>query len=314
MAILRDAVNPNLVQTLEGVPAFVHGGPFANIAHGCNSVIATKLALSCAEYAVTEAGFAFDLGAEKFMDIKCRCSGLAPDAIVLVATIRALKMYGGMDKKQLDTPDAAAVRRGLPNLEAHIESARRFGRPVTVAINLFAATDTAEEIAVVQELCAQMGVNCAVANVFEKGGEGAKELAQTVVQSMQEHTSAFHPLYELDIPVEERMRIIATSIYGAKDVVLTRAAQKKLALLDKNGLTVLPVCMAKTQNSLSDDPSLIGRPAGFTITVRDFEIANGAGFLVALCGDIMRMPALPKVPAATAIRVDAAGRISGMKG
>lgn len=314
LAILRDAVNPNLVQTLEGVPAFVHGGPFANIAHGCNSVIATKLALSCAEYAVTEAGFAFDLGAEKFMDIKCRCSGLAPDAIVLVATIRALKMHGGMDKKQLDTPDAAAVRRGLPNLEAHIESARRFGRPVTVAINLFAATDTAEEIAVVQELCAQMGVNCAVANVFEKGGEGAKELAQTVVQSMQEHTSAFHPLYELDIPVEERMRIIATSIYGAKDVVLTRAAQKKLALLDKNGLTVLPVCMAKTQNSLSDDPSLIGRPAGFTITVRDFEIANGAGFLVALCGDIMRMPALPKVPAATAIRVDAAGRISGMKG
>lgn len=314
LAILRDAVNPNLVQTLEGVPAFVHGGPFANIAHGCNSVIATKLALSCAEYAVTEAGFAFDLGAEKFMDIKCRCSGLAPDAIVLVATIRALKMHGGMDKKQLDTPDAAAVRRGLPNLEAHIESARRFGRPVTVAINLFAATDTAEEIAVVQELCAQMGVNCAVANVFEKGGEGAKELAQTVVQSMQEHTSAFHPLYELDIPVEERMRIIATSIYGAKDVVLTRAAQKKLALLDKNGLTALPVCMAKTQNSLSDDPSLIGRPTGFTITVRDFEIANGAGFLVALCGDIMRMPALPKVPAATAIRVDAAGRISGMKG
>lgn len=314
LAILRDAVNPNLVQTLEGVPAFVHGGPFANIAHGCNSVIATKLALSCAEYAVTEAGFAFDLGAEKFMDIKCRCSGLAPDAIVLVATIRALKMHGGMDKKQLDTPDAAAVRRGLPNLEAHIESARRFGRPVTVAINLFAATDTAEEIAVVQELCAQMGVNCAVANVFEKGGEGAKELAQTVVQSMQEHTSTFHPLYELDIPVEERMRIIATSIYGAKDVVLTRAAQKKLALLDKNGLTALPVCMAKTQNSLSDDPSLIGRPAGFTITVRDFEIANGAGFLVALCGDIMRMPALPKVPAATAIRVDAAGRISGMKG
>lgn len=314
LAILRDAVNPNLVQTLEGVPAFVHGGPFANIAHGCNSVIATKLALSCAEYAVTEAGFAFDLGAEKFMDIKCRCSGLAPDAIVLVATIRALKMHGGMDKKQLDTPDAAAVRRGLPNLEAHIESARRFGRPVTVAINLFAATDTAEEIAVVQELCAQMGVNCAVANVFEKGGEGAKELAQTVVQSMQEHTSTFHPLYELDIPVEERMRIIATSIYGAKDVVLTRAAQKKLALLDKNGLTALPVCMAKTQNSLSDDPSLIGRPTGFTITVRDFEIANGAGFLVALCGDIMRMPALPKVPAATAIRVDAAGRISGMKG
>ena len=314
LAILRDAVNPNLVQSLEGVPAFVHGGPFANIAHGCNSVVATKLALSCADYAVTEAGFAFDLGAEKFMDIKCRCSGLAPDAIVLVATIRALKMHGGTDKKQLDVPDASAVLRGLPNLQAHIESARRFGRPITVAVNLFAATDTAAEIAAVQEFCAQMGVNCAVADVFGRGGKGAEELAQTVVQSLQEPTPSFRPLYELDIPVEERMRTIATAIYGAKDIALTRTAQKKLALLEKNGLTSLPICMAKTQNSLSDDPSLIGRPTGFTITVRDFEIANGAGFLVALCGDIMRMPALPKVPAATAIRIDAQGNISGMKG
>ena len=314
LAILRDAVNPNLVQSLEGVPAFVHGGPFANIAHGCNSVVATKLALSCADYAVTEAGFAFDLGAEKFMDIKCRCSGLAPDAIVLVATIRALKMHGGTDKKQLDVPDVSAVRRGLPNLQAHIESARRFGRPITVAVNLFAATDTAAEIAAVQEFCAQMGVNCAVADVFGRGGKGAEELAQTVVQSLQEPAPAFRPLYELDIPVEERMRTIATAIYGAKDIALTRTAQKKLALLEKNGLTSLPICMAKTQNSLSDDPSLIGRPTGFTITVRDFEIANGAGFLVALCGDIMRMPALPKVPAATAIRIDAQGNISGMKG
>ena len=314
LAILRDAVNPNLVQSLEGVPAFVHGGPFANIAHGCNSVVATKLALSCADYAVTEAGFAFDLGAEKFMDIKCRCSGLAPDAIVLVATIRALKMHGGTDKKQLDVPDASAVLRGLPNLQAHIESARRFGRPITVAVNLFAATDTAAEIAAVQEFCAQMGVNCAVADVFGRGGKGAEELAQTVVQSLQEPTPSFRPLYELDITVEERMRTIATAIYGAKDIALTRTAQKKLALLEKNGLTSLPICMAKTQNSLSDDPSLIGRPTGFTITVRDFEIANGAGFLVALCGDIMRMPALPKVPAATAIRIDAQGNISGMKG
>lgn len=314
LAILRDAVNPNLVQSLEGVPAFVHGGPFANIAHGCNSVVATKLALSCADYAVTEAGFAFDLGAEKFMDIKCRCSGLAPDAIVLVATIRALKMHGGTDKKQLDVPDVSAVRRGLPNLQAHIESARRFGRPITVAVNLFAATDTAAEIAAVQEFCAQMGVNCAVADVFGRGGKGAEELAQTVVQSLQEPTPSFRPLYELDIPVEERMRTIATAIYGAKDIALTRTAQKKLALLEKNGLTSLPICMAKTQNSLSDDPSLIGRPTGFTITIRDFEIANGAGFLVALCGDIMRMPALPKVPAATAIRIDAQGNISGMKG
>ena len=314
LAVLRDAVNPNLVQSLEGVPAFVHGGPFANIAHGCNSVVATKLALSCADYAVTEAGFAFDLGAEKFMDIKCRCSGLVPDAIVLVATIRALKMHGGTDKKQLDVPDVSAVRRGLPNLQAHIESARRFGRPITVAVNLFAATDTAAEIAAVQEFCAQMGVNCAVADVFGRGGKGAEELAQTVVQSLQEPNPSFRPLYELDIPVEERMRTIATAIYGAKDIALTRTAQKKLALLEKNGLTSLPICMAKTQNSLSDDPSLIGRPTGFTITVRDFEIANGAGFLVALCGDIMRMPALPKVPAATAIRIDAQGNISGMKG
>lgn len=315
LAILRDAVNPNLVQSLEGVPAFVHGGPFANIAHGCNSVVATKLALSCAEYAVTEAGFAFDLGAEKFMDIKCRCSGLAPDAIVLVATIRALKMHGGIDKKQLDAPNVAAVRRGLPNLQAHIESARLFGRPVTVAINLFSATDTPEEIAVVQELCTQLGVYCAVADAFGRGGEGSKDLARTVVQSIQEKEPVpFRPLYELDIPVEERMRTIATAIYGARDIILTRTAQKKLALLEKNGLTSLPICMAKTQNSLSDDPALTGRPTGFVITVRDFEIANGAGFLVALCGDIMRMPALPKLPAATSIRIDAQGNISGMKG
>lgn len=314
LAILKDAIHPNLVQSLEGVPTFVHGGPFANIAHGCNSVLATKLALACSDYAVTEAGFAFDLGAEKFLDIKCRCSGLAPDAIVLVATIRALKMHGGADKKNLETPDAEAVRRGLPNLQAHIESAQRYGRPVTVAINLFAASDTEEEIASVCELCEQMGVRCVVADVFGKGGEGARGLAEAVVQSMQAPVEPFRPLYDLDVPVEERIRTIACSIYGAEGVTLTRTAQKKLALLEKNGLTSLPICMAKTQNSLTDDPTRVGRPRGFTITVRDFEIANGAGFLVALCGDILRMPALPKVPAATAIRVDAEGRISGMKG
>ena len=315
LAILREAVNPNLVQSLEGVPAFVHGGPFANIAHGCNSVIATKMALACADYAVTEAGFAFDLGAEKFLDIKCRQSGLAPDAIVLVATIRALKMHGGVDKKNLDPADPEAVRRGMANLEAHIASAQLYGRPVTVAINLFEGLDTPEEIAVVQERCAELGVPCAVANVFGKGGEGSRELAALVAQSMESPAPApFKPLYELDIPVEERMSAIARHIYGADGVQLTPAARKKLALMEKNGLTQLPVCMAKTQNSLSDNASLPGRPTGFTITVRDFEIANGAGFLVALCGDIMRMPALPKVPAACAIRVAADGSISGMKG
>lgn len=315
LAILREAINPNLVQSLEGVPAFVHGGPFANIAHGCNSVIATKMALACADYAVTEAGFAFDLGAEKFLDIKCRQSGLSPDAIVIVATIRALKMHGGVAKTELDPSNAEAVRRGLANLQAHIESAKLYKRPVTVAINLFEAFDTEEEIAAVKELCAEMGVGCAVANVFGKGGEGARELAAIVAESMEGVApEPFKCLYELDIPVEERMATIARKIYGADGVVLTKAAQKKLALMAANGLTDLPICMAKTQNSLSDNAALPGRPSGFTVTVRDFEIANGAGFLVALCGDIMRMPALPKVPSACAIKVDADGNISGMKG
>ncbi len=314
LAILKEAVNPNLVQSLEGVPAFVHGGPFANIAHGCNSVIATKMALACADYAVTEAGFAFDLGAEKFLDIKCRQSGLSPDAIVIVATIRALKMHGGVAKTELETPNADAVRRGLDNLAAHIESARLYKRPVTVAINLFAATDTEEEIAAVKEMCAGMGVGCAVADVFGKGGAGATELAETVLASMQPEYEPFECLYSLDLSVEERMATIARKIYGADGVVLTKAAQKKLALMARNGLTDLPICMAKTQNSLSDNAGLLGRPKGFTVTVRDFEIANGAGFLVALCGDIMRMPGLPKVPSACDIKVDADGNITGMKG
>ena len=314
LAILKEAVNPNLVQSLEGVPAFVHGGPFANIAHGCNSVIATKMALACGDYAVTEAGFAFDLGAEKFLDIKCRQSGLSPDAIVIVATIRALKMHGGVAKDALETPNVEAVRRGLDNLAAHIESARLYKRPVTIAINLFAATDTEEEIAAVKELCASMGVGCVVADVFGKGGAGATELAETVLASMQPEYEPFECLYSLDLSVEERMATIARKVYGADGVVLTKPAQKKLALMQKNGLTDLPICMAKTQNSLSDNAGLLGRPTGFTVTVRDFEIANGAGFLVALCGDIMRMPALPKVPAACAIKVSADGTITGMKG
>lgn len=315
LAILKEALNPNLVQSLEGVPAFVHGGPFANIAHGCNSVLATKMALAYSEYTVTEAGFAFDLGAEKFLDIKCRQSGLAPDAIVIVATIRALKMHGGVGKEDLDRPDVEAVRLGCANLQAHLESARLYQRPVTVAVNLFEAQDTPEEIAVVEELCASLGVGCAVANVFGKGGEGAVGLAQAVVQSMEASGQAsFRCLYSLEESVEERMEEIACKIYGAEGVVLTRAARKKLALLESNGLTKLPICMAKTQNSLSDDAARWGRPTGFTITVRDFEIANGAGFLVALCGDILRMPALPKAPAACAFKVDPDGTIHGMKG
>ena len=314
LAILREAINPNLVQSLEGVPAFVHGGPFANIAHGCNSVIATRMAMACGDYAVTEAGFAFDLGAEKFLDIKCRQSGLSPDAIVILATIRALKMHGGVAKTDLEAPNAEAVKRGLANLAAHIESAKLYKRPVTVAINLFAASDTEEEIAEVKALCAEMGVGCAVANVFGEGGKGSTELAEIVVNSISDNAPAFECLYSLDLSVEERMATIARKIYGADGVVLTKPAQKKLALMAKNGLTDLPICMAKTQNSLSDNATLTGRPSGFTITVRDFEIANGAGFLVALCGDIMRMPVLPKVPAACDIRVAEDGTISGMKG
>lgn len=314
LAILNEAIKPNLVQSVEGVPAFVHGGPFANIAHGCNSVIATKMALAYGEYVVTEAGFAFDLGAEKFLDIKCRQAGLSPDAIVIVATIRALKMHGGVDKKNLDAPNVEAVRKGLANLEKHIESAKLYNRPVTVAINLFEAFDTQEEINEVKSVCARAGVGCAVANVFGKGGDGSRELAALVAKSMEAPVDEYQCLYGLDIPVEERMRAICQKIYGADDVVLTKSAQKKLALMEKNGLTNLPVCMAKTQNSLSDDASLVGRPTNFVITVRDFEIANGAGFLVALTGDILRMPAMPKVPAACSFRVSAEGKISGMKG
>ena len=314
LAVLKDAVNPNLVQSIEGVPAFVHGGPFANIAHGCNSVLATKMALAYGDYVVTEGGFAFDLGAEKFLEIKCRQAGLSPDAIVIVATIRALKMHGGVAKDQLETPDVEAVKRGLENLGAHLESAARFKRPVVVAINLFAASDTAEEVQAVKDFCAGMGVRCAAADVFGKGGPGAEELAQLVAEAADEPSPEFSCLYGLDDAVEVKMEKIATQMYGADGVDVSAPARKKLALLEKNGLTGLSVCMAKTQNSLSDDASLLGRPRGFRIHVRDFEIANGAGYLVALTGTIMRMPALPRVPSAEQIDVDEDGRITGMKG
>lgn len=313
MAILKEALKPNLVQSVEGVPAFIHGGPFANIAQGCNSVIATQMAMSYADYAITEAGFAFDLGGEKFFDIKCRTAGFAPDAVVIVATIRALKMHGGRGLKELTEADVPAVERGLENLAAHIDSAKKFKRPIVVAINQF-PTDTEEEFAAVKNFCAAQGVACAVANVFGEGGDGATELAKVVAAACATPSPEFVPIYPLDVPVEEKLNAIAREIYGADGVTITAKAKKKLEMLDHAGASQLMICMAKTQNSISDDPTKLGRPRNFTISVRDFEIAAGAGFLVALTGDIMRMPALPKVPCAESIDLDADGNITGMLG
>ncbi len=311
MALLRDALQPNLVQSIEGVPAFLHGGPFANIAHGCNSVLATRMALAHADYAVTEAGFAFDLGGEKFMHIKCRQSGLQPEAIVIVATVRALKMHGGVALDALTHPDPAALSRGLENLAAHLDSAAQFERPVIVAINQF-FNDSAEEMALVHEFCKARGVPCATANVFGDGGAGATTLAETVIAALPKESKPLPFLYQPHDSVEQKLAAIATRIYGADGVTLTETARAKFALFDKSGFGHLPLCMAKTQNSLTDDATKLGRPRGFNITVRDFEIANGAGFLVALTGTMMRMPALPKVPAAERIQVSEDGVISGI--
>ena len=311
LALLREALLPNLVQSIEGVPAFLHGGPFANIAHGCNSVLATRMALAHADFAVTEAGFAFDLGGEKFMHIKCRQAGLAPAAIVIVATIRALKMHGGVALDQLTQTDPAALSRGLENLAAHLDSAAQFQRPVIVAINRFHTDDDAE-IALVHEFCAARGVPSATADVFAHGGDGAVQLAEKVLAALPQESQPLPFLYQPDDSVETKLTAIATKIYGADGVVLTDEAKAKLALLARNGFDKLPLCMAKTQDSLSDDAKKRGRPRGFTITVRDFEIANGAGFLVALTGTMMRMPALPKVPAAERIQVTDEGEMSGI--
>lgn len=311
MALLKDALQPNLVQSAEGVPAFLHGGPFANIAHGCNSVLATRMALAHADFAVTEAGFAFDLGGEKFMHIKCRQSGLAPAAIVIVATVRALKMHGGAALDQLTRTDTAAVSRGLENLAAHLDSAAKFQRPVIVAINQF-TQDHADEIALVHEFCQARGVPCATANVFGEGGAGAVQLAETVLATLPAESSSLPMLYQESDSVETKLHAIATQIYGADCVQLTDEAKSRLAVFARSGFDKLPLCMAKTQDSLSDDAKKRGRPCGFTITVRDFEIANGAGFLVALTGTMMRMPALPKVPAAERIQVDESGTITGI--
>ena len=311
MAILRDALAPNLVQSVEGVPAFVHGGPFANIAHGCNSILATRMALGYADFAVTEAGFAFDLGGEKFFHIKCRQSGLAPAVIVLVATVRALKMHGGVALGDLTQPDVAAVKRGLENLAAHVSSAAHFQRPIVVAINQF-GTDHVDELAAIHDFCQAQDLRCATANVFGAGGDGAVALADLVADAAAGPVPDLPFLYAPGDSVGAKLHAIATRIYGADGVALTPEARERLALFSHHGFDKLPLCMAKTQNSLSDVPALLGRPRGFTITVRDFELAAGAGFLVALTGTMMRMPALPKVPAAERIDVQDDGTIVGL--
>lgn len=310
-ALLKDAIRPNLVQTLEKNPAFVHGGPFANIAHGCNSVNATLCALASADFVVTEAGFAADLGAEKFLDIKCRSAGLKPDAVVIVATIRALKMHGGVAKADLSKPDCAALEKGFANLKTHIENIAKFGLPAVVAVNKF-VTDTDEEIALLEKLCKENGAVAVLSEGWGKGSEGTKELASKVAEIAESGKAAYKPLYDLDLPLTEKIKKIATEIYRAKDVEFDSAALKKLKTFEENGYGKLPVCIAKTQNSISHDPKLIGAPSGYTFPVRDVQLYAGAGFVVALAGDIMTMPGLPKAPAALDIDVDDNGVISGL--
>ncbi|MDA9267181.1 formate--tetrahydrofolate ligase [Salibacteraceae bacterium] len=310
-ALMKDAIKPNLVQTLEGNPAIIHGGPFANIAQGTNSVIATKMGMSLSDYVVTEAGFGFDLGAEKFLDIKCRAAGLSPKALVLVATLRALKYHGGKSLKELNDSDPEAVRRGLPNMEKHLENAKNFCLPVVVAINQF-TFDTPEEIEVVKNACDKLGVKAVLANVWGEGGKGAEELAHAVSDAVDACTGAFIPTYQLEDSVESKMEQIAMKIYGADGIKILAGAQKDLKKIKDLGLEGLPICMAKTQKSLSDDPKLLGRPTGFTLTIREIEIAAGAGFLVPITGDMMRMPGLPSQPAAERIDIDKDGNISGL--
>ncbi len=309
-ALLKDALDPNLVQTLENNPAIIHGGPFANIAHGCNSAIATKLSLKLADYVVTEAGFGADLGAEKFLDIKCRYAGLNPAAVVLVATVRALKSHGGVAKADLNKPNAAAVRAGAANLTRHIENLQGFGLPVCVAINAF-PTDTEEEMAVIHEICAKVGVPCALSEVFAKGGEGGKALAETVL-SIMDDTARVQYTYPLEASLTEKIEAVAKKIYRADGVNYTAAAKKTLDELTALGYGNLPVCIAKTQYSFSDDAKLIGAPEGFAMNVREVRLSAGAGFVVVICGSIMTMPGLPKHPAAMDIDVDGEGKITGL--
>ena len=310
-ALMRDAIKPNLVQTLEGTPCLMHGGPFANIAHGCNSVQATGLALRLADIAVTEAGFGADLGAEKFMDIKCRKAGLAPDCIVIVATVRALKYNGGVPKAELNAPNLSALERGICNLDAHLDNMQKFGVPVVVAVNAF-PTDTAEEVDFIRSHCAERGVRVALSEVFAKGGEGGRELAEQVLAVLDEGKADFHMLYEDSLPLEDKIRRIAKEIYGALGVTIAPAAHKELQNITEMGYGELPVCIAKTQYSLSDDPALLGRPSEFVVNVRAVRLAAGAGFVVVETGAIMTMPGLPKIPAAEKIDVCADGKITGL--
>ena len=311
-ALLRDALKPNLVQTLEGTPAFVHGGPFANIAHGCNSVIATKTALKTGEYAVTEAGFGADLGAEKFLDIKCRMAGLAPDAVVVVATVRALKMHGGLDKKSLGEENLSALEKGIPNLLRHVSNIKNvYKLPCVVAVNRF-PTDTDAEIEFIMAKCGALGVNAVLSTVWADGGRGGEALAREVVRLCEEERGDFAFAYEDNLGIKEKINAVVTKIYGGAGTEFTSAAEKQIARLEQLGFGGCPVCIAKTQYSFSDDPTKLGAPKGFTVTVRNVKISAGAGFVVALTGDIMTMPGLPKVPAAENIDVDEQGRITGL--
>ena len=310
-ALLKDAILPNVIQTLEHTPALVHGGPFANIAHGCNSVRATTAALSMADYVVTEAGFGADLGAEKFFDIKCRQAGLSPDAVVLVATIRALKYNGGVPKTELSAENVEALEKGIVNLEKHIENLQKYKVPVVVTLNSF-VTDREAEIAFVKQFCEERGCEFAISEVWEKGGEGGIALAEKVLKTLEEKESHFEPLYPSELPLTEKIETVAKEIYGAKGVNYTAAAKKQLAKLTELGFGDLPVCMAKTQYSLSDDPALLGRPKDFDITVREAYVSAGAGFVVVLTGAVMTMPGLPKQPAAFGIDVDESGKITGL--
>ena len=311
-ALLKDALKPNLVQTLEGTPALVHGGPFANIAHGCNSVTATRLAMRLGDYAVTEAGFGADLGAEKFLDIKCRAAGLTPAAVVMVATVRALKMHGGLDKKSLDTEDIAALERGIPNLLRHVSNIKSvYKLPCVVAINRF-PTDTDGEIDFIIKKCKELGVNTVLSTVWADGGKGGEELAREVVRLCEEEKGDFAFSYSLDGTIEEKIEAVVKKIYGGKGINILPAAQKQIAALNENGFAGFPVCIAKTQYSFSDDPALLGAPEDFTVTVKNVQISAGAGFIVVLTGDIMTMPGLPKHPAAERIDIDENGIISGL--
>ena len=309
--LLKDAIKPNLVQTLDHTPVFVHGGPFANIAHGCNSVMATNLAMKLGDYAITEAGFGADLGAEKFLDIKCRQAGLKPDAVVIVATVRALKMHGGVAKKDLGEENLEALRKGIENLEKHIENIHKYHLPSVVAINAF-PTDTEAELQLLKDICLQKGVDVAISEVWAKGADGGIELAEKLLDVLDTQTADFEPLYDLDLSIEEKIKVIAKEIYGADDVTFTKKVINKMKKYEAQGLGKLPICIAKTQYSLSDDPTLLGRPSGFVVKINDLIPNTGAGFLVAISGDIMRMPGLPKQPAAVNMDIDEDGKIVGL--